>query len=206
MARAVFSGPAKYDLEHNLAACSHALTQKYQEDAMNEFTRRQMGAGIALAFCSLATASTGLAEAPQQTMQEKPAIAANRARTSLHEEIELKSGPQRIYEILLDAKQFAAFTGMPAEIDPKPGGAFSMFGGQIVGRNVELVPNQRIVQAWRPTHWDPGIYSIAEFAFKPKAGGTLVVLDHKGFPEGDFDHLEWGWHNHYWEPLKKFLS
>jgi activator of HSP90 ATPase len=173
---------------------------------MNEFTRRQMAAGIALAFCSLATASTALAEAPPQTMQEKPATAANRARTSLHEEIELKSGPQRIYEILLDARQFAAFSGMPAEIDPKPGGAFSMFGGQIVGRNVELVPNQRIVQAWRPTHWDPGIYSIAEFAFKPKAGATLVILDHKGFPEGDFDHLEWGWHNHYWEPLKKFLS
>ena len=115
-------------------------------------------------------------------------------------------GPQRIYEVLLDAKQFAAFTGMPAEIDAKPGGAFSMFGGQIVGRNVELVANQRIVQAWRPTHWDPGIYSIAAFVFKPTGGGTLVVLDHKGFPEGDFDHLEWGWHNHYWDPLKKFLS
>jgi activator of HSP90 ATPase len=206
MARAIFSRPAKYDLEHNLAACSHALTHEYEEDAMNQPTRRQMASGIALAFCSLATAWTTLAEAPQQTMQEKPATAANRARTSLHEEIELKAAPQRIYEVLLDAKQFAAFTGMPAEIDPKPGGAFSMFGGQIAGRNIELVPSQRIVQAWRPTHWNPGIYSIAAFVFKPKAGGTLVVLDHKGFPEGDFDHLEWGWHNHYWDPLKKFLS
>ena len=173
---------------------------------MNELTRRQMASGIALAFCSLVTASAALAEAPQQAMQEKPATAANRARTSLHEEIELKAAPQRIYEVLLDAKQFAAFTGMPAEIDAKPGGAFSMFGGQIVGRNVELVANQRIVQAWRPTHWDPGIYSIAAFVFKPTGGGTLVVLDHKGFPEGDFDHLEWGWHNHYWDPLKNFLS
>jgi activator of HSP90 ATPase len=206
MARAIFSGPAKYDLEHNLSACSHALTHEHEEDVMNELTRRQMASGIALAFCSLATAGTTLAEAPQQTMQEKPATAANRARTSLHEEIELKAAPQRIYDVLLDAKQFAAFTAMPAEIDPKPGGAFSMFGGQITGRNIELVPGQRIVQAWRPTHWDPGIYSIVAFVFKPKAGGTLVVLDHKGFPEGDFDHLEWGWHNHYWDPLKKFLS
>jgi activator of HSP90 ATPase len=205
MARAIFSGPAKYDLEHNLAACSHALTHEHEEGAMNEPTRRQMASGLALAFCSLATAWTALAEAPQQ-MQEKPATAANRARTSLHEEIELKAAPQRIYEVLLDAKQFAAFTGLPAEIDPKPGGAFSMFGGQIAGRNVELVPRQRIVQAWRPTHWYPGIYSIAAFVFRPKAGGTVVVLDHKGFPEGDFDHLEWGWHNHYWDPMKKFLS
>ncbi len=105
---------------------------------MNELTRRQMASGIALAFCSLATASTAWAEAPQQTMQEKPASAANRARTSLHEEIELKAAPERVYEVLLDAKQFAAFTGMPAEIDSKPGGAFSMFGGQIVGTGMRV--------------------------------------------------------------------
>jgi activator of HSP90 ATPase len=139
-------------------------------------------------------------------MPEKPASAANKKRTSLHEEIYLKADPQRIYAVLLDAKQFAALTGLPAEIDPKPGGAFSMFKGQIEGRNIELVPNQRIVQAWRPTSWDPGIYSIVEFALKPKESGTLVVLDHKGFPEGDFDHLESGWHEHYWEPFKKFLA
>jgi activator of HSP90 ATPase len=211
----MFSRPAKYDLEHNLAACSYALTFKYQEDGMNGRTnpaallhtptRRQVGACIAMVFCSLASDSSALAQAPQ-TMEEKPATAANRTRTSLHEEIDLKSDPQHIYEVLLDAKQFKAFTGAPAEIDPKPGGAFSMFGGQIVGRNVELVPNQRIVQAWRPTHWDPGVYSIVEFELKPKGSGTLVVLEHKGFPEGDFDHLEWGWHAHYWEPLKKYFG
>jgi activator of HSP90 ATPase len=39
-----------------------------------------------------------------------------------------EASPQRIYEALLDSKQFAAFSGMPAEIDAKAGGAFSMFG------------------------------------------------------------------------------
>jgi hypothetical protein len=72
------------------------LTHEDQEDTMNQLTRRQMASGIAMTFCSLATASTALAEAPQQTMEEKPASAANRARTSLHEEIELKAAPQRI--------------------------------------------------------------------------------------------------------------
>jgi activator of HSP90 ATPase len=166
-------------------------------------TRRQ---AIAMVSCTLAASFQSLAENPQQTMQEVPATSANKTRTSLHQDIELRSTPQRIYEALLDAKQFAAFSGMPAEIDPKAGGAFSMFGGQIVGRTIELVPNQRIVQAWRPAHWDPGIYSIAEFQLQPRNSATLVVLDHKGFPEGEFDHLEAGWHAHYWEPLKKFLA
>ena len=39
---------------------------------------------------------------------------------------------------------------------PKPGGTFKTFGGLIEGRNVELIPGQRIVQAWRPASWDPG--------------------------------------------------
>jgi activator of HSP90 ATPase len=168
-------------------------------------TRRQMIAGVAVALGSLASGGRIWGETQQQATKETPSTAANAKRTSLHLEFDYKASPQRIYEALLDSKQFAAFSGMPAEIDPKGGGAFSMFGGMIVGRNVELVPNQRVVQAWRPTHWDPGVYSIVRFELKPRDSETMLVLDHTGFPEGEFDHLEWGWNNHYGEPLKKFL-
>ncbi len=169
-------------------------------------TRRQMISGVAVAIASFAAGSELFATAQQQEMKEAPGTAANAKRTSLHQEIELKGSPQRIYDVLLDSKQFAAFTGMPAEIDSKAGGAFSMFSGMIVGRNVELVPNQRIVQAWRPTHWDPGVYSIVKFELKPQASITLLVLDHTGFPEGSYDSLSSGWNSHYWEPLKKSLA
>ena len=170
-------------------------------------TRREVTADIAMAFCCLVSASSAFAQSSPQTMQEKPGTAANQKRTSLHEDINLKAGPQRIYEVLLDAKQFAAFTGLAAEIDPKPGGAFSLFGGQIVGRNVELVSNQRIVQAWRPKEDFPeGTYSLVKMELKPTGSGTKLILDHTGFPEGHYDHLNAGWHSHYWEPLKKFLA
>jgi activator of HSP90 ATPase len=180
--------------------------QTIQNMSAGPATRRSVVTGAVVAFYGFAASSRLLGEPPQQTMKPVPGTAANRTRTSLHEEINLKSGPQRIYEALLDSKQFSAFSGLPAEIDPKVGGAFSMFAGQIAGRNVELIPNQRIVQAWRPTHWDSGIYSIAKFELKSRGAGTTVVLDHTGFPEGLFDHLGWGWHTHYWEPLGKFFS
>ena len=169
-------------------------------------TRRQMIASAAITLGGLAAGSKLTGESQQQSMQEKPSSTVNQTRTSLHQEAEFKASPQRVYEVFLDSKQFAACTGMLAEIDPKAGGAFSMFGGLIVGRNVELVPNERIVQAWRPTHWDPGVYSIARFEFKPLDGETVVVLDHTGFPAGEYDHLDWGWHNHYWDTLKKYLA
>ena len=99
-------------------------------------------------------------------MTEKQNTGADATRTYLHQEVDLKATPQKIYEILLDSKQFAAFTGMPAEISRDSGGAFSMFGGMIVGRNVELVANQLIVQAWRPASWNSGVYSIVRFELK----------------------------------------
>jgi len=169
-------------------------------------TRRQMIARAAIAVGGLATGLAARGKAQQQTMKETPGTAANQARTSLHLDFSLRASPQRVYEALLDSKQFAALSGLPAEIDPKPGGAFSMFGGQIVGRNVELVPNQRIVQAWRPTHLDPGTYSIVKFDLKTDGSGSVFSVDHKGFPEGDFDHLTDGWKSHYGEPLKKFFT
>jgi hypothetical protein len=41
---------------------------------------------------------------------------------------------------------------------------------------------------------------------KPQGSNALVILDHTGFPEGEFDHLDPGWKLRYWDPLKKFLG
>lgn len=124
---------------------------------------------------------------------------------AIHQEIDFNAGPQPLYEALLDANQFTAFSGRPAEINREVGGAFSLFGGHIIGRNVELLPNHRIVQAWRVVTWPEGVYSIAKFELKPHGSGTRLVLDHTGFPEGLHDHLAEGWEANYWMLLKKYL-
>lgn len=123
----------------------------------------------------------------------------------IHQEIDLNASPQKVYEALLDAKQFAEFSGRAAEIDREVGGAFSLFKGHIIGRNLELVPNQRIVQGWRVVTWPEGAYSIARFDLKPQGSGTHVVFDHIGFPEGLHDHLAQGWEENYWSLLKKYF-
>jgi activator of HSP90 ATPase len=164
-----------------------------------------MISGVAAAFGGLAVGAPAWGERPQG-VAEPPSTGADRLRTSLHQETQLMASPRRIYGALLDSKQFAAFSGAPAAIDPAPGGAFSMFGGQITGRNVELVPDERIVQAWRPGIWAPGVYSIVRFEFKPEGSQTKVILNHTGFPEGRFAGLDSGWHEHYWEPLKKYFA
>jgi activator of HSP90 ATPase len=129
-----------------------------------------------------------------------------KAGTTIYQEIDFKTTPARIYETLLDAKQFSAFTKDAAEIQPQPGAAFKLFGGRIEGRNVELMPNQRIVQAWRPASWPSGVYSIVRFELVARGSGTRIVLDHAGFPEDQWEHLSEGWPVNYWEPLHKYVN
>lgn len=125
----------------------------------------------------------------------------------IHMEIIINSTPQRVYGVLLDSDQFSAFTnGAPAEIDPAEGGRFSCFGGQILGRTVELKPGERIVQAWRAKSWPEGLYSIVRFELTERGGATVLAMDHSGVPESELEHLTSGWTKMYWDPLKAHLA
>ena len=126
--------------------------------------------------------------------------------TAVHQEIDFAAPPERVYAALTNADQFTAMTNAPAELDAKAGGTFSLFGGMITGTNLELVPNQRLVQAWRAGNWPQGMYSIARFELAPSGAGTKLVFDHSGITEDMREHLEAGWHKMYWEPLAKMLA
>src|SRR5713226_7734312 len=132
---------------------------------------------------------------------------------TIHQEVVFKASRKRVYEALTDAKQFTKVTEFsmvknapPAEISREAGGAFSCFGGYISGRHVELVPNERIVQAWRSGSWDAGVYSIARFELKEQGAETKLVFDDTGFPNGEGEHLAAGWKMNYWEALQKYLA
>jgi activator of HSP90 ATPase len=132
----------------------------------------------------------------------------------IHQEIDFKATPQRVYETLLSSRKFSDctklsfgnFTIMSANIDSTVGGAFSVFDGHIIGRILELIPGKRIVEAWRVVDWPDGVYSIAKFEFKPIGNGTKIIFDHVGFPNGLKEHLSIGWTQHYWEALDKYLQ
>ena len=155
-----------------------------------------------------------ISKAPGAVSQE-----ISRSQESIHQDVLLHATPARVYFALTDAEQFQKLTllsaavasGMVkatnvAKISPDVGGAFVLFGGVISGRVIELVPNQRIVQAWRAADWGAGVYSIARFEFRADGAGTKLSLDHTGFPVGAAEHLAAGWQSNYWEPLEQLLS
>ncbi|SDN41461.1 Activator of Hsp90 ATPase homolog 1-like protein [Paenibacillus sp. yr247] len=126
---------------------------------------------------------------------------------AIHQEVTFKASPDRIYNALLSSEQFSKATGgAPTDINAEEGGTFSCFGGMILGRNIELVPNKRIVQAWRVANWEEGVYSVVKFELKEQGSETLLVFDHSSFPEGTGEHLATGWHDNYWKPIEKLLA
>jgi uncharacterized protein YndB with AHSA1/START domain len=124
----------------------------------------------------------------------------------IHQEVSIQASPNRVYDALIDARQFGEVTGAPADIAPQAGGPFTMFGGHITGRTVELVPGKRIVQAWRAKDWEDGLYSIVRFELAEQGAGTGLTFDHTGYPEAAHAELDAGWHKMYWEPLRTYLS
>jgi uncharacterized protein YndB with AHSA1/START domain len=176
----------------------------------NAPTRRQAIVSAAITLGGLALAST----AAWATAEEE----ISHTEEAIHQEPVFKASRERIYDALTDAKQFDKIvqlsgvmqsmhlTDKSTQISREVGGTFALFGGYITGRHIELVPNQRIVQAWRAGNWPPGVYSIAKFELVEQAPGTRIVFDHTGFPKGAAETLASGWKAHYWDPLTKLLA
>ena len=172
--------------------------------------RRQIITGVAAALGGLAVGSS---------LVRAEAEEISHSAESIHQEPLFKANRKLIYEAITDTRQFdkvarlsvAMQSGMalgstPTDISGHVGGTFTIFGGHILGRHLELIPNERIVQAWRVVNWDPGIFSIARFELVEQGSGTKLIFDHIGFPKGQAEHLAAGWKGNYWEPLERFLT
>jgi uncharacterized protein YndB with AHSA1/START domain len=123
------------------------------------------------------------------------------------QEVVLDATPAQVYAAFMDSKQHSEFTGDVAVIGGTVGAAFSCHGGMVSGINVELVPNQRIVQAWRATPFPEGVYSVATFVFE-SAGEkkTRLKLTHEAVPAPACEMIAQGWEEHYWAKLKKYFK
>ncbi len=115
---------------------------------------------------------------------------------------------QEVYEALIEAKNHAAFTGANAKIDKKLNGKFSVYDGYCHGYNIELVPNQKIVQAWHfeEDGWPDDHFSICTFIMEETDNKTKLTFTQTDVPLHKVAALTGGWQEYYWEPLAEFLK
>ena len=86
----------------------------------------------------------------------------------------------------------------------KVGSKFSLWGGDIWGKNVKVSPKKELVQEWYGGDWHKP--SIAIFKLIYKDGCTTLFLTHEGVPEKEVDSFDKGWDDSYLAPIKELLE
>jgi activator of HSP90 ATPase len=180
-------------------------------------SRRSLALGLGVLPLGLVIAAQASADSKSKDAAAPEGV--SHSAEAIRQKIALDASPQRVYEALTRSKDFDMITRLsdgavllkaagatPTSISTDAGGSFTLFGGHITGRNIEMLPHERLIQAWRAGNWKPGEYSIAAFYLTAEGGKTRLDFEHRGFPAGEGASLAQGWQSHYWEPLAKFLA
>jgi len=125
---------------------------------------------------------------------------------TIHQTVTFKASPHELYEMLMDSKKHAQIVDADAEIRKKVGAKFRIYGGEIEGVNLELVPDKKIVQSWRYSDWPEGHYSKATFLLEESKGSTKLTFTQAEVPEALYEDVSQGWKDYYWQPMKELLE
>lgn len=111
---------------------------------------------------------------------------------------------EEVWKALIDPKIIDSWGAGPAKMSEKAGFEFELWGGDIWGKNIEVVPNKKLVQEWFSGKWDKP--SIATFILSPNGKGTKIDFTHIDVPDAEFSDIEQGWRDYYIGPLKDYLE
>jgi len=129
------------------------------------------------------------------------------AKTIVQKVVFKKTAPKALYDLYMNAKKHSIATGAPATISNKVGSKYTAHGGYISGENLHLEKNKLIVQSWRAQGWDKSHEdSTFTIILEPKGKDTVLYAIHSNLPDKEVEGINKGWHNHYWEPWKKYLA
>ena len=127
---------------------------------------------------------------------------------SIKQTVTFDAPPEKVYQLIMDQRKHAAFTGGKVTMSTKINGKFNVFDGYCQGYNIELVEGQKIIQAWHFAEegWPDDHYSICTFKFEPAENKTKLVFLQTDVPKHKVEDLKAGWKQYYWESMKVYLK
>jgi activator of HSP90 ATPase len=114
----------------------------------------------------------------------------------------ISATPEEVYLALTNPITIQLWTGEPAEMNTIPGSEFSLWSGDICGKNIEFIPGKKIVQEW--FFGDQKEKSIVTIMLHPHAKGTSAELRHTNIPDDAFSEITQGWDENYFGGLIEF--
>ena len=114
--------------------------------------------------------------------------------------------PENIYAAWLDSQKHAEMTGGTANVNAIVGEDFQAWDGYIEGGNLELIPNEKIVQSWRTVDFTESEEdSHLEITLLQVENGTKITIIHSNLPPHGGQYQS-GWDESYFQPMKNYFE
>lgn len=116
----------------------------------------------------------------------------------------IEAEPDIVYVALTNPHTIQLWTGEVAEMSTEIDSEFSLWSGNIVGKNLEFVEGKKIVQQWYfDTQTEPSIVTIMLHEHRK---GTSIELRHSNIPDEDYEEIVKGWKEMYFADLTDFYK
>lgn len=116
----------------------------------------------------------------------------------------IKASIDKVWQALVDPKIIDGWGGGPSKMSEEEEFKFSLWGGDIYGKNIKVIKGKQLVQEWVSGDWEQP--SIVTFKLSEKKGKTNVELVHENIPDDEAKNIDDGWKRYYLGPLKKILE
>lgn len=115
----------------------------------------------------------------------------------------ISATPEEVYLALTNPLSIKLWSGEDTVMSTESGSEFSLWEESIVGKNLEFIQNEKIVQQWYfGEQEEPSIVTIK---LHPHKQGTSLELRHTNIPDDDFDDIIEGWNDVYMDRLAEFF-
>lgn len=116
----------------------------------------------------------------------------------------LPAPPEEVYLGLTKAQSIQLWTGAEVEFTEEVDTEFSLWDGDIVGKNLEFEPNKKIVQQWY--FGEANEPSIVTIKLHPDKKGTSLEFVQTNIPDEDFNDFTEGIKEYYLGGLADFFE
>jgi len=116
----------------------------------------------------------------------------------------INAEPSDVYAALTNPYTIELWTGYPAQMSTDPGSEFSLWEGDITGKNIEFVQDKKVVQEWY--FGDQPEKSLVTITITPDKENSQVTVEHSNIPDEEFSDIAEGWKDYYIGAITTFFN
>jgi activator of HSP90 ATPase len=116
----------------------------------------------------------------------------------------INAEPSDVYSALTNPYTIELWSGYPAVMSEVPGSEFSLWEGDITGKNLEFIKDKKVMQEWY--FGGQAEKSIVTISIQSDRENSQVTVEHTNIPDKDFADIAEGWREYYFGAIMNFFN